>query len=97
MGKPSKVLKASKRGGVRSRIKRNKKKFQISKFSIMGTNAAGLKAKKDSLVENTQLFSPSVILILVYTFILMGNHVFSGQRIQRTTKPADNESSGQRK
>ena len=49
MGKPSKVIK---RGGVRSKMKRNKKKFNISKFSIMGTNAAGLKAKKDSLIEN---------------------------------------------
>ena len=29
----------------------------------MGTNAAGQKAKKDSLMENIKLFSPSVITI----------------------------------
>ena len=43
---------------------RNKKKFKNTKFSILGTNAAGLKAKKDSLIENIRLFGcPSVITI----------------------------------
>ena len=52
MGKHKKILKATKRGGVRSKNKRNEKKFKNIKFSILGTNAAGLKAKKDSLKEN---------------------------------------------
>ena len=64
MGKHKKILKATKRGGIRSKNKRNKKKFKSTKFSIMGTNAAGLKAKKDSLIENIRLFGfPSVITI----------------------------------
>ena len=73
VGKPTKVLKVSKRGGVRSRIKRYKKKSKISKFSIMGTNAAGLKAKKDSLIQNIQLFRPSVITIQETKFRKSGN------------------------
>ena len=64
MGKHKKILKATKRGGIRSKNKRNKKNFKSTKFSIMGTNAAGLKAKKDSLIENIRLFGfPSVITI----------------------------------
>ena len=73
MGKSKKILKATKRGGVRSRNNRNKKKFKNEKFSIMGTNAAGLKAKKDSLIENIRLFErPSVITIQETKFRKMG-------------------------
>ena len=39
----------------------------------MGTNAAGLKAKKDSVIENIQLFSPSVITIQETKFRKPGN------------------------
>ena len=74
MGKPKKILNATKRGGVRSRNNRNKKKFKNEKFSIMGTNAAGLKAKKDSLIENIRLFDrPSIITIQETKFRKMGN------------------------
>ena len=64
LGKPMKILKVTKRGGVRSRNSRNKKKFKNEKFSIMGTNAAGLKAKRDSLLSNIEFFNfPSCITI----------------------------------
>ena len=49
VGKPPPVLRISKRGGRRSKTKRIKKKNQVSKFSIIGTNSAGLKAKVHSL------------------------------------------------
>ena len=74
MGKHKKILKANKRGGVRSMNNRNKKKFKSTKFSILGTNAAGLKAKKDSLIENIRLFgSPSIITIQETKFRKMGS------------------------
>ena len=74
MGKPKKILKATKRGGVRSKNNRNKKKIKNEKFSILGTNAAGLKAKKDSLVENIRLFDrPSIITIQETKFRKIGN------------------------
>ena len=64
MGKCKTILKTTKRGGVRSKKNRMKKATKNVNFSIMGTNAAGLKAKKDSLVENVKLFNyPSVITI----------------------------------
>ena len=66
VGKSRAILKTSKRGGARSkknRVKKSKSKKNV-KFSIMGTNAAGLKAKKDSLMHNIKLFAfPSVITI----------------------------------
>ena len=62
MGKCKKFLKATKRGGIRSKKNRRNKSSKLVKFSIMGTNAAGLKDKKDSLKENIKLFNlPSVI------------------------------------
>ena len=62
--KPKQVLKATKRGGVRSKINRFKKQNKLIQFSIWGTNSAGLKAKKDSLLHNIKLFnSPSIITI----------------------------------
>ena len=74
MGKHKKILKANKRGGVRSMNNRNKRKFKSTKFSILGTNAAGLKAKKDSLIENIRLFgSPSIITIQETKFRKMGS------------------------
>ena len=43
---------------------RRNKSSKLFKFSILGTNAAGLKAKKDSLKENIKLFNyPSVITV----------------------------------
>ena len=64
MGKCKTILKATKRGGVRSKKNRIKKATKNVNFSIMGTNAAGLKAKKDSLLENIKLFNfPSVITV----------------------------------
>ena len=64
MGKCKKFLKATKRGGIRSKKNRRNKSSKLVKFSIMDTNAAGLKAKKDSLKENIKLFNlPSVITI----------------------------------
>ena len=56
-GKPKTILKISKRGGVRSKNNRNKKQNKIISFSILGTNAAGLKAKKDSLLNTIKLFN----------------------------------------
>ena len=55
-GKPRTLLKVSKRGGsrggkrggARSHKNRNNKQSKTLNFSVMGTNAAGLKAKKDS-------------------------------------------------
>ena len=61
LGKCKKLLKATKRGGIRSRRKRINKSTSLVKFSILGTNAAGLKAKKDSLKE---LFNYSIFLVL---------------------------------
>ena len=64
MGKHKKLLKATKRGGTRSKKNRRNKSSKLVKFSILGTNAAGLKAKKDSLKENIRLFNfPSVITV----------------------------------
>ena len=63
-GKCKTVLKTSKRGGVRSKKNRDKKCLKNVNFSIMGTNAAGLKAKKDSLMQNIKMFNnPSCITI----------------------------------
>ena len=45
-GKPVQVLKVSKRGGARSKQNRMKKQNKNVKFSILGTNSAGLKAKE---------------------------------------------------
>ena len=63
-GKPKPVLKVSKRGGVRSKNSRKRKANKNIKFSIMGNNSAGLKAKKDSLLHNIKLFNyPSAITL----------------------------------
>ena len=64
MGQHKKLLKATKRGGTRSKKNRKNKSPKFVKFSVLGTDAAGLKAKKDSLRENIKLFNlPSVITI----------------------------------
>ena len=64
MGKQQTILKATRRGGVRSKNNRKKKQNKTLNFSIMGTNAAGLKAKKDSLLSNIEIFNfPSCITI----------------------------------
>ena len=63
MGKPVPV-KVSKRGGVRSKNNRMKKHNKNVKFSILGSNSAGLKAKSDSLMHNIRLFNfPSCLTI----------------------------------
>ena len=71
-GKPRTLLKVSKRGGrrggkrggARSHKNRNNKQSKTLNFSVMGTNAAGLKAKKDSLLNNIKMFNyPSCISI----------------------------------
>ena len=53
----------------------------------MGTNAAGLKAKKDSLVENTQLFSPSVITIQETKFRKPGQLKLENYQIFEKIRP----------
>ena len=64
MGKQQTILRASRRGGVRSKNNRKKKQNKIINFTIMGTNAAGLKAKRDSLLSNIEFFNfPSCITI----------------------------------
>ena len=63
-GKQQTILKSNRRGGVRSKNNRMNKQNKIMKFSIMGTNAAGLKAKKDSLLSNIEIYNfPSCITI----------------------------------
>ena len=65
-GKQELSVKTTKRGGVRG-AKRRRKKVKpndILKFSIMGSNSAGLKSKLDSLVQNIQVFNnPSCITL----------------------------------
>ena len=64
MGKQQTILRANRRGNVRSKNNRKKKQNKTINFSIMGTNAAGLKAKKDSLLSNIEIFNyPSCITI----------------------------------
>ena len=59
-GKPVPVLRVHKQGGVSSRNNRLKKQNKNVKFSILGTNSAGLKAKTDSLLHNIKLFNIQV-------------------------------------
>ena len=74
LGKYKAVLKRAKRGGARSKKNRKIKSSKSVKFSILGTNAAGLKAKKDSLKENVKLFNyPSVITIQETKFRILPN------------------------
>ena len=76
MGKSKTILNVTKRGGVRSKKSRlNKATKNVNvKFSILGTNSAGLKAKKDSLIENIRLFdNPSAITVQETKFRKSGN------------------------
>ena len=63
-GKPQLSVKATKRGGSRG-VKRRRAKFKNElKFSILGSNSAGLKAKTESLVQNIKVFNnPSCITL----------------------------------
>ena len=62
MGKQQTILRANRRGGVRSKNNRKKKQNKIIKFSITGTNAAGLKAKRDSLLSNIEFLIFQAVL-----------------------------------
>ena len=87
MGKQQTFLRATRRSGVRSKNNRKKKQNKTMLFAIMGTNAAGLKAKKDSLLSNIDFFNfPSCITIQesklrnCSNFKLDGYQVFEKQR-----------------
>ena len=63
-GKPKQAVKVTKRGVQRSKKQRKIKQNKTLKFSVMGTNAAGLSSKVDSLVQNIKVFNnPSCIVI----------------------------------
>ena len=82
------VLKPTKRGGIRSKKNRTITSSKLVKFSILGTNAAGLKAKKDSLKENVQLFNfPSVITIQETKFRKSANFKLENYQIFEKLRP----------
>ena len=63
-GKLHLPIKCTKRGVVRGAKKRRKLKPNQVKFSILGSNSAGLNSKIDSLVENISVFKyPSCITL----------------------------------
>ena len=59
-GKHQTVLKVSKKGGKcggkGKKIIEKNKPGKTLKFSVLGANSAGLKAKKDSLINNIRMF-----------------------------------------
>ena len=88
MGKFKKLLRETKRGGRRSKKNRQNKSSKLAKFSILGTNAAGLKAKKDSLKENIRLFNfPSVITVQETKFRKCANFKLEHYQIFEKIRP----------
>lgn len=84
MGKYKKFLKATKR----SNKNRQNKSSKLAKFSILGTNAAGLKAKKDSLKENIKLFNfPSVITVQETKYRKCGSFKLENNQIFEKIRP----------
>ena len=88
LGKYKAVLKPAKRGGARSKKNRKIKSSKSVKFSILGTNAAGLKAKKDSLKENVKLFNyPSVITVQETKYRKSANFKLENYQIFEKLRP----------
>ena len=88
MGKYQKLLKVTKRGGIRSKKNRRNKSSNLVKFSIMGTNAAGLKAKLHSFRENIKLFSfPSVITVQETKYRKCANFKLENYQIFEKVRP----------
>ena len=82
------ILKVSKRGGCRSKNNRVKKQNKVFKFSIWGTNSAGLKAKRDSLIHNITLFNnPSIITIQESKLRITGNFKLKKYKVFENNPP----------
>ena len=87
-GKPKTILKITKRGGARSKKNRVKKYDKNVQFSIMGTNAAGLKTKKDSLVNNLKVFNnPSCITIQETKLRIKGSLKLNNYQVFEKLRP----------
>ena len=55
--------KRTKRGKGRKLYKKQSEKYSNQALSIIGTNAAGIKAKIPSLLNTIKFFKPSIITI----------------------------------
>ena len=71
---------------------RKNKSSKLLKFSILGTNAAGLKAKKDSLKANIKLFDyPSVITVQETKYRKCANFKLENYQIFEKLRPGFGE------
>ena len=90
MGKSKKILiKKTKRGGCRSVKNREKSKNKIEKFSVLGNNCFGLKAKKESLYQTIKAFNfPSCITLQETKLQKMGSIKLNDYQVFEKVRPS---------